>query len=169
MKRLFFALWPDNITRRRCAAVMQSICLGNSKPVNPGNLHVTLLFLGKLALEQEIAVRQAAMTIPVPKISLRFDQLSFWKKPGVICLTSVELSEELTALVNNLTMLAKKLDIPIDERPFKPHVTLAKKARELTALEIEPIDWHCEAFCLVESKSSPNGVEYCIIEQWDAS
>jgi RNA 2',3'-cyclic 3'-phosphodiesterase len=69
-------------------------------------------------------------------------------------------------LVDAGHILARKLDIPIDERPFKPHVTLAKKAKELATLELEPITWRSKSLCLVESCPLSNGVEYRIIGQW---
>lgn len=168
MKRLFFALWPDDITRQQCVKITKGINKEKARPVNPANLHVTLLFLGNIAADKEISFRLEAATIPIPKTTLRFDQLNFWKKPGVLCLTATDSSPELMALVDNLSIVARKLDIPIDERPFKPHVTLVKKAKELTTLEFEPVIWHSKSFCLVESCSLINGVEYRIIEQWVA-
>lgn len=168
MKRLFFALWPDDITRQQCVKITRAINNGNTRPVNPANLHVTLLFLGNIASDKETVFRQEAATIPVLKIALRFDQLNFWKKPGVLCLTATDSSPELMALVDNLATVARKLDIPIDERPFKPHVTLVKKAKGLEMLEFEPIIWCSTSFCLVESCSLTHGVEYRIIEQWEA-
>lgn len=168
MKRLFFALWPDDITRQRCVNITQAIGNDKTRLVDPANLHVTLLFLGSIVPNKEIAFREEAAIIPTPKITLRFDHLNFWKKPGVLCLTATDSSPELMALVDNLSILARKLDIPIDERPFKPHVTLAKKAKESMALEFEPITWCSESFCLVESCPLSNGVEYRIIGQWGA-
>jgi RNA 2',3'-cyclic 3'-phosphodiesterase len=166
MKRLFFALCPDDITRQQCAKITQAINNGEARPVNPANLHVTLLFLGNIGTDKEIVLRQEMATILVPKITLHFKQLNFWKKPGVLCLTATDSSPELMALVDNLAIIARKLDIPIDERPFKPHVTLLKKAKELITLEFEPVIWCSRSFCLVESCSLTNGVEYRIIEQW---
>ncbi|WP_411726629.1 RNA 2',3'-cyclic phosphodiesterase [Methyloglobulus sp.] len=168
MKRLFFALWPDDMIRQQCVKITRAINNGKIRPVNPANLHVTLLFLGNITTDKEIAFREEVAIIPVPKITLRFDHLNFWKKPGVLCLTATDNSPKLMALVDNLAIVARKLDIPIDERPFKPHVTLAKKAKEPMTLEFEPIIWHSKSFCLVESCPLSNGVEYRIIEQWVA-
>lgn len=168
IKRLFFALWPDDTTRQQCVKIMLAINNGKTRPVDPANLHLTLLFLGSVVSDKEAAFREGAAIISAPKITLRFDHLNFWKKPGVLCLTTADSSPELMALVDNLAIVAGKLDIPIDERPFKPHVTLAKKAKEPMTLEFEPIIWRSESFCLVESCPLSNGVEYRIIGQWVA-
>lgn len=168
MKRLFFALWPDDIIRNQCVKISHAIRLESARSVEPANLHATLLFLGNIDSDKELTFRQEAAAIPVPKITIQFDQLSFWQKPGILCLTAAKFSPELVMLVDNLSTIARKLDHPIDARPFKPHVTLVKKVKKLITLEFEPIIWHSEAFCLVESCSLTNGVEYRIIEQWKA-
>jgi len=66
----------------------------NKQPVRliePVNLHVTLVFLGYVGTEQELAVRQeAAGIVFFLKFSLCFNQLSYWKKPGILCLTSTD-------------------------------------------------------------------------------
>ncbi|MEQ1740186.1 MAG: RNA 2',3'-cyclic phosphodiesterase [Methyloglobulus sp.] len=165
MKRLFFALWPDDITRQKCVKITVAI---NKSVVSPTNLHVTLLFLGNVTLDKETVLRQEAAIIPPPKLTLCFNRLSFWKKPGVLCLTSTDDNPELISLVNNLAVAAKKLEIPVDQRPYKPHVTLVKKAKASKTLGFEPVNWRSNSFCLVESCSQPNGVEYRIIEQWEA-
>jgi 2'-5' RNA ligase len=166
-KRLFFALWPDDLTRQKCTHVTQGINKRAFCLVTPANLHVTLLFLGYVSAEQEQEIRQEAATIVVPKIAICFNQLSYWKKPGVLCLTSTENSPDAIRLVSDLTIAAKKLDIVIDDRPYKPHVTLAKKAKGSWVKEFEPINWFAMSFCLVESIAHADGSEYRIIGQWD--
>lgn len=166
MKRLFFALWPDDNTRLQCLNIREAIDSGKIKPVHAANLHVTLVFLGNVAADKEIALRQAVANIFVPEITLRFNKLSFWKKPGILCLTATGLCPELISLVDHLSTLARKLDIKIDERAYQPHVTLAKKVKEPDILEFEPITWRSNAFCLVESCTLLSGVQYRIVEQW---
>jgi RNA 2',3'-cyclic 3'-phosphodiesterase len=168
IKRLFFALWPDDNTRQQCTNITTAIQNANTSPVTAANLHVTLVFLGQVTSDQEIILKQQAATIPVPEIILCFNQLSFWKKPKVLCLTATECSPESMMLVEPLSNLAKNLNIPIDEHPYQPHVTLIKKVKAPTTLDFEPITWHSNAFCLVESCSLPTGIEYRVIETWHA-
>jgi RNA 2',3'-cyclic 3'-phosphodiesterase len=84
-------------------------------------------------------------------MSLCFDRLSFWKKPGILCLTTPSTYPEVETLVGMLSKLARELDIQTDGRPFRPHITLVKKATKLTPLEFAPINWHSNSFFLVES------------------
>lgn len=166
MKRLFIALWPDDKTRQQCAAIIKQIQTDTVSPVKPANLHVTLLFLGNIDAETEKLLKQALAVFPIPKISLCFDQLSFWKQSGILCLTASECGETLVDWVQALSVLARELVISVDERPFKPHVTLVRKAKGLKVLAFEPISWHANSVCLVESRSSSEGVFYEVIDEW---
>lgn len=168
MKRLFFAYWPDDIARQHCVKVVQALQKGKARTVKPNNLHVTLLFLGSVSADKEMALRQAAATIPVPTSSLCFDRLSFWKKPGVICLTTSTLSPDVKDLVEHLTTIAKALDIPIEERPYQPHVTLLRNSKVLATIDFQPIIWRSNSICLVQSHSVLNNVEYKVLQTWEA-
>jgi 2'-5' RNA ligase len=166
-KKLFFALWPDDISRQRCLGVLNTIGYKQAKPVLPNNLHVTLVFLGYVSVEKETGLLAGAATIPVPELSLCFDRISFWKKPGIICLTSTEINPELSVLVAELSILAEKLGIRLDPRTYKPHVTLVRKAVAVKSLDFEPVIWRANGFCLVESvKLEEGGVEYRVVERW---
>lgn len=167
MKRLFFALWPDQMLRNRCATLQRSLPkLESCRPVDPGNFHVTLVFLGGIEPELESALVHAAGGIEFESVEIVFDRISFWRKPGIVCLTSSDPDLKATALADHLSSIAASFGHPVDERPFKPHVTLVKKVRQDVRAEIEPIVWRADAFCLVESCSVTGGVEYRVIRRW---
>ncbi len=166
-KRLFFALWPDALTRQKCVNLTQGISKQGIRWVAPENLHVTLLFLGCVSLENELALKQDAALISSPDFTLYFNQLSYWKKPGVLCLTATSVSAELTQLVSALTLAAKQRGIAIDPRAYKPHVTLTRKVKDAEVLEFEPIVWSSMSFCLVESRPTLHSTDYRVIAQWD--
>lgn len=136
------------------------------KPVASGNLHVTLVFLGGVDEEKQVIITQAASTIDVQPMQLTFNRLSYWKKPAVVCLSAEFIDPALSRLVEQLTLAAAQNQIAIDERPYKPHLTLLRKARSLPEIEFEPIKWQTDCFCLVESCSTPCGVEYRVIKRW---
>jgi RNA 2',3'-cyclic 3'-phosphodiesterase len=166
MKRLFFALWPDEYTWQQCVNISNALVSPQSQPIQPANIHVTLLFLGNIDSDKEERLKQALATIQVPKITLQFDSLSFWAKPRILCLTAKESSPEIETIVETLSRMARDLSIPIDDRQFKPHVTLVKKAKTQIPLEFKPIVWQAHYFCLVESCLFSNGIEYRIVEKW---
>lgn len=167
MKRLFFALWPDARILQRCADLMDLLPESGHQRVVLNNLHVTLVFLGHLDETTEHALLKAADKIKRRETQLIFDQLSFWKKPEVLCLTGRSLDAELPLLVEDLTDLAKQLAITVDTRPYQAHITLARKAKEAVLVEFEPFIWLAKGFCLAESCSLPTGVEYRVSRIWE--
>lgn len=167
MKRLFFALWPDEAVRRQCVDLVGRLLKAGDKPVDPGNIHVTLVFLGAVDDEFESSMVRAVSEIKkLEPVAIHFDELSFWRKPGIICLTSSNPDDMAMILAEHLSAMVSSLDHPIDERAYRPHVTLIRKAKQSVQTKFEPIIWHSNAFCLVESCSAPGGVDYRVIQQW---
>lgn len=165
-KRLFFALWPSEEVRKACADLLRGRLGG--KRVRAANLHVTLVFLGSLDKTQQAAVSEAAGRIAMQPFALSFDRLSFWKKPGVLCLEATQAVPALSNLVAQLNAAAGLAEITVDERPYRPHVTLLRKAGQALNLEFQPVEWPADGFCLVESCSTPYGVEYRVLQRWPA-
>jgi 2'-5' RNA ligase len=165
MKRLFFALWPDAATRQLCQQITNSLSKHGS-PVNAMNFHVTLAFLGQVDSQQQIALTQAASRIQFTAMKLSFNRLSYWKKPGIVCLSTDHPDPATSDLAEQLAQIGRLNGLQMDERPFQPHVTLLRKAHSLPRLDFEPIHWQAKRFCLVESYSKPAGVEYRVLEQW---
>jgi 2'-5' RNA ligase len=165
-KRLFFALWPDDGVRAQCYRISAKLPDRIGKAVTAGNLHVTLLFLGQVAAAQQAEICNGAAKLPVSDMRLVFDRLSFWKKPGVLCLTATDCDTRVTALAAQLSAIAIANAITIEDRPYQPHVTLARKAKALPAIEFEPICWHANQFCLVESCSLASGVGYRVLRRY---
>ncbi|MDD4914234.1 MAG: RNA 2',3'-cyclic phosphodiesterase [Methylococcales bacterium] len=168
MKRLFFALWPNQVIRRQCSRIMARLPEAELRPVAASNLHVTLLFLGGVNAGQQAAIAADAASLAVSPMRLTFNGLSYWQKPGILCLTSNDFDQQVTRLSEQLATIVVRNGVSIDERRFRPHVTLARKARQAFALEFEPIVWRSDDFCLVESCSLADGVEYRVLQRWGA-
>jgi len=169
MKRLFFALWPANETRNQLDYLNQSIKSADLKKVKRNNLHVTLVFLGHVDDKAEAEIKQKADRISIQPFTLCFDQLTFWKKPKILCLTTQQYDSQLIKLVNALNTMVEQCGIKGDKQSYHPHVTLARKASKSIVLDIEPIHWQAQSFCLLESCSTPDGVVYQLVQQWKLS
>ena len=162
MKRLFFALWPDESARQQCRKITRAVH-GYGRSVSPNNLHVTL---GSVDQAKEEAMIAAADKVVVEPMTLTFNQLHLWKRPGVVCLGTGHSDPALSDLVSELTSAAVQNEISVDSRPYKPHVTLLRKAKSLPEIRFKPLVWRIDDFCLVESCSTRNGVEYKVIQRW---
>lgn len=166
MKRLFFALWPDQKTRSEIDRLNQTIKLDTIRHLKPENLHVTLLFLGNVSDEIAALVQQRAQHIKAQPFSFYFDGIDFWQRPRVLCLTASQQPPELYDLVTQLTDMVADLPLSLIDRPYRAHITLARKAKTSYALEYEPVKWQAEEFVLVESRSDKQGVHYDVLARW---
>ena len=166
MKRLFFALWPANETRKQIDIINQSLCVKRLKKVKYDNFHVTLVFLGNVSAESEALIRQRMKNISTQAFTISFDQLSFWRKPGLLCLTTQPYNQPLFILVNALKRELGQCGMTLEDRPYKPHISLARKAHRPIDIDIPPIEWQVKSFGLVESLSTPEGVYYRVVQTW---
>ncbi len=166
MKRLFFALWPDHKMRTQLAKLNQTLSDKHLRKVKPENLHITLVFLGNVDAKAEAAITQDAGKIRIPRFSLSFQQVEFWKKPQLLCLTSRQYDPPLLKLVDDLKSLVAGAGIKTEKRPYRPHVSLARKARHAVEINVEPVIWQAQSFCLLESCSTENGVSYRVLQSW---
>jgi 2'-5' RNA ligase len=83
-----------------------------------------------------------------------------------LCLRATHPEPASVTLAMKLKVAAAQFGIAADERPFTPHITLIRKARQPVQVDFKPIIWTTDSFCLAESRSSPEGVEYRVLRRW---
>ena len=173
-QRLFFALWPDEASRRAlAAATARAVRRSGGRPVPAANLHVTLAFLGsvpqsQLPQLQRLAREQASAHPPsdVP-LSLTFEQLAHWPRQQILCATATEESGAVHALAASLRDLVAAAGFRPDLKTFHAHVTVARKVvRFARASALRPVVWRFADFALLESRTEPAGPVYSVIESY---
>jgi len=165
--RLFFALWPDEAVRRQLAGVAEGFELPDGRRVPARNLHLTLVFLGNVEDEVEACLMEGAAAIRTAPFALDFDQAGSFRGSGVAWLAPGECPSELLDLVARLRDLSARCDIETEERPYRPHLTIARKLkRRPRRMELAPIHWQINSFCLVESTPGEAGSEYTVRRAW---
>lgn len=166
-QRLFFALWPDDAVRASLSSVIKQVTQHHQgKAVRTDNLHITLAFLGYVSDAQRECIEAVADSISMTPFNLRFDHAGWFKRPKVLWLGANETPNALMQLITNLNQGLRGCDIALDDRPFAAHLTLMRKVKEFHEMEMEPIDWRVERFCLVQSFTQPEGVEYRVVKSW---
>lgn len=138
-----------------------------SRPVPVANFHVTSVFLGQVSDVQLDKLTGLIDDESFSPVQLTFDALSFWSGPKILCLTSEQSSAEASALHQVLTSIAKRCQLPVQQKPYRPHVTLVRKASEPPVPLFAP-DLTCtfNEVHLFESVSTPQGVHYPIRASW---
>jgi 2'-5' RNA ligase len=68
--------------------------------------------------------------------------------------------------VASLTQVLAAFDVVPEDRVYRPHITVARRARTFDDLLLtRPIDLEWNEFELVESVSAPGGVSYLPLKQ----
>jgi len=166
MPRLFFALWPDPGTREKLALVGKNSGLIPEHVVPAQNLHITIAFLGNIAATRVEPLINAMSAISVRRFLLEINRSGWWVRPQIVWLGPEVVPEQLTQLWADIHKLVRERQIPVEARPYRPHITLARKIRADIPLEYAPIHWNVRDFCLVESVTRAEGAEYKIIQHW---
>jgi 2'-5' RNA ligase len=105
------------------------------KYVHPADYHLTLVFLGKAEPEQldNLAGMIENIAGRTKKIPLHFKDTGVFgdaKRPRIF-FAKPEHSEPLFRLREEIKQAAEQAGFSIEKRPFKPHVTIAKKWKQL--------------------------------------
>jgi len=168
--RLFFALWPDDAERMALAgwaAALRRACGG--RETRPGNLHMTLVFLGDTDPGRLAELRRVAGRVAPRRFDLVVDRPGYWKHNRLAWAGASTEPAALTGMVGELRGALRDEKFRFDEKPFVSHVTLVRKAAapaELPALA--PIVWRVSGFALVRSMPGPQGSDYVVAGEWRA-
>lgn len=167
-RRLFFALWPDDATREALAhATRKAVRASGGRPVPASNLHATLLFIGSVAAERVAELEQAAEGVPLPSFTLVINRMEHWPKPAVLCATAPLVPAEARTLAATLQRSVAHAGFAPDVKPFRAHVTVARKVVKPHALgPIHPVHWPIKGFALVESETLAEGSRYTVVRHW---
>ena len=167
MARLFFAIWPDP----ECAHALQVLSgriagQVEGKAVPASKMHLTLAFLGSVDAAARLAAIDVGSSVKGSPFEATLDRLGSFRNARVAWAGMSRLPQALAALQASIDARLREQGFPLEERPFAPHVTLARKtARPLRGAALDPIAWHVEAFTLV--RSEPGTGRYAIEQRWE--
>ena len=143
-KRLFLALLPDAAAREALVATQELVTphLAKPKPTAPGNLHITLAFLGMCDARQEAAaaraLEEAAAQCAPFDIALGTLGCFEKKRGGSIVWRGVDGdTDALHTLHDTLVDALVDEGFDLEGGPYIPHITLFRGARPVTAAGAE--------------------------------
>ena len=167
MRRLFFGLCPNAQCRAQLARLAEAQLVPGSRAVPAENLHLTLLYLGRTSAEQFQAVVSAMDDFRSPGFGFCLDHTGHWRHPQVLWTAPSEIPIALEELAMRLRERVVELGFALDPRPFRAHLTLARKVRgRIVERAHPPIAWQADDCHLLESISVSGGVRYTELVRW---
>ena len=151
--RCFIAIDVENSDIiAKISKVMQALnFFGNKlKLVETGNIHLTLRFLGGLPKSIVDEIIEVLDTVDYHPFTITLKGLGVFptpSRPRVIWVGIEEGVEDLKKLVTRINTALRRLRLPPPDKPFSPHVTIARVKRPVdTGKLMRILDAHATEF-----------------------
>lgn len=178
--RLFIAIELTETARQAIAAEQARVrdalapaSRGDLKWVAPSHMHLTLAFLGEVPpADADALVSALAAPIAVAPFAIRWAGLGVFPRRGparVLWLALARGAEPVIDLERSVTDRIRRLGLPLEPRPFHPHVTLARWRKPGTPAGLSILDadrgaviaeMRVDRVSLIHSRLSPSGSVY---------
>lgn len=154
-KRLFLALLPPEAARLALVRYLKAWHWPeHAQRYAPSDWHLTLHFLGSVSAAQTGKLQGAFKKLRRPFV-LHFGYPQLWPG-GLSVLLPRQVPAELLQLHDDLGQTVHALGHALDERSYKPHVTMARKAVGATAPAQPPeFEWPVSNYVLMQSTGDP--------------
>jgi RNA 2',3'-cyclic 3'-phosphodiesterase len=152
--RLFLALLPGAAVQAALEAHARAwrwnegaVCYA------PVDWHVTLHFIGAVPRTRLDELRPA-LAAPLTPFELRFGEPVLWQH-GLAVLLPMAVPPALQQLHDQLGLRLRRLGLRTDERAYRPHLTLARRAEGAVPPVPPAWGWHVGGYVLMESAGRP--------------
>jgi RNA 2',3'-cyclic 3'-phosphodiesterase len=163
--RLFIALWPDKVLAAEIGA-WQAAWLWPQQAVRikHDRLHMTLHFLGDVAAAR-VPELVEHLKVAFDPFTLEFGVGEVWPN-GVAVLLPNEQPAALAKLHQRLGDAVRRLGVPVEGRPYRAHVTLARRAWGAARPPVTPdLKWRVDSGYVL-ARSLPGGAGYEILQRF---
>lgn len=166
--RVFFALWPGVALARRLHACGRRFRIGPGvRLMQTDTLHLTLVFLGDVALERIGALKAVASGIEFEPFELQLNVIDCWPKKRITWIGASETPDALLSLAGALSTRLDEAGFAHEHRRFLPHLTLLRKSVVPAARQtVAPLQWSVRSFVLVASRRMADGAHYEVLDRW---
>jgi 2'-5' RNA ligase len=128
--RIFIGIDLDPEVRARISRFLEGVegFAPDARWARPESLHITLKFIGEQAPERVEAITERLRRIESSAFEIRSAGYGFFptaKAPRVFWI-GIQAGPQLAELAESIDMAVAELGIPREDRPFSPHLTLAR-------------------------------------------
>lgn len=166
--RVFFALWPDAATAAALHARGGELCAAcGGRVMRRDTVHLTLAFLGDVALSRLSALEAVADSTRAQRFVLELDRVGSWHGNRILWTGCAQVPDALQALAHKLDTGLRAAGFDLETRAFNPHVTLVRgAARAPQEAGTAAIRWRVASFTLVASERDAAGARYRTLGRW---
>lgn len=173
MPRLFIAIPVPESVKANLERVSAHVNPRGVRWVNPENMHLTLAFLGDVeerrVPDAEDAVYDATegLTNPLHLMARGLRAFPNERKAKVLWAGVAGELDALARLQENLLLKLREYGFEPDDKPFRPHITLARfkipqPLPERLDVMREFGEWEAREVQLIESHLHPSGARYVV-------
>jgi 2'-5' RNA ligase len=191
--RIFVGIDLDSDIRSRISRFIEGVegFAPNARWMHPESLHITLKFIGEQTFEQVEAITKRLRQVENRVFEIRIGGYGFFPtaKAARVFWIGVHAGPQLHELSKAIDAATAEFGIPREDRPYSPHLTLARAGnrsgspkpqkgdgpnkvfaileKRLAALgELDFGGMMAREFILYESQLSPGGSKYRKLEQF---
>ncbi len=178
--RLFYGIELNDDIRDNIYQIIQDLDINyrGIKWVEKENLHITLEFFGETNKNEMENLIELTKNINFTKFNLSLYSIGgfpFLEKAKVLWVGLKEHKIELMNLYNKLHFTCKNIKSNLDDRPYHPHITIARVKRPLNSSNIKKIEKYSQMnfgeltvkkITLFQSELKKQGPEYKIIQRF---
>ena len=166
--RVFFALVPPPPLQRALGDLARDVARrAHGRPVPAENLHATLAFVGAWPVSRLPELHAAGAAACGEPMQIVLDRQGTFRRAAIAWISASEPPPALGGLVQALFERLAVTGVKLDDRPFRPHVTLARHCRgPCTSGPAGPFAWDVDALALMQSDTRAEGARYRMLASW---
>lgn len=166
--RVFYALVPPSAIRAALAELGREHARRlHGRPVPAENIHLTLAFVGAWPRARLDALLAAGGALNAEAMRLMLDRQGGFRRSGVAWVAPSSAPVALGMLANSLAGSLRAHGVSYDEKPFHPHLTIARKCHgSFQHGPVGPYAWDIDAVTLIASDTRAEGARYASLATW---
>jgi 2'-5' RNA ligase len=167
---MFFAIVPDGAACGALDALARELAPETGgRPTPAANLHLTLAFLGTMPEDRRARIEAAARAAAAAtaQFDIALDSVGHFRAARVAWAGQAHTQQPLQHLFDRLRAGLAAAALPVEQRPFHPHVTLVRHCRHPPSGAPWPgTRWRAEALTLMASETLSGGARYRALASW---
>lgn len=166
--RVFYALVPPPALQCALGEFAREVARrAHGRPVPAENIHLTLAFVGAWPSARLPVLTGIGAALEGAPMRVTLDVQGGFRRAGIAWIGPSCAPPALAALACTLAGALAQGGIGQEERPFHPHLTLARKCRGPHAqAAVGPYEWDVGEVSLMRSDTRAEGARYEPIAQW---